>query len=98
MIKPTIGRVVYYYTRQNPKPRAAIVTDVVSDEEIFVTVFDWDGRPYQVDLGGGPTSVRLRQPGAHKRDEGQWCEWMPYQVKKSTGSELGEKDAGVQAI
>ena len=34
----------------------------------------------------------VTQPGSH------FAEWMPYQIKKPTGSESGEKAAGTQVV
>jgi hypothetical protein len=94
MIKPTVGRVVHFYESENQaEPWAAFITGVHDDETVAVTVF-----PPQ----GGTTwlpSTPLRQPGTdNKKLKGPWCEWMPYQVKKQTGSESGEKEAGIEEI
>lgn len=79
MIQPTIGRVVWYWPRlrnpgtQSSQPQAAIVTWVHSDVLVNLVVFDANGRP------SGRTSVELYQ-GQPDRPDGEYCEWMPYQV------------------
>lgn len=93
VITPTVGRIVHFYGKDCEDPRAAIVTCVHSDTKVNLTVFGSTGVAY------GMTNVPLIQPGQEK-DESvvQFCEWMPYQVKKDTGSESGEKEAGTQTI
>lgn len=94
MITPTIGRIVYFRKNQNSGIQAAIITAVWGDRCINVAVFDGNGNPEK----DPPTSVTLLQEGDNKPSDGPYCEWMPYQVKKSTGSESGEKSAGLQSI
>jgi len=94
MIKPTVGRVVYFYDNSNPNPQAAIIAAVHTDTCINAAIFDSNGIP----LTYPPRSIRLVQPGEERPPEGPFCEWMPYQVKKPTGSESGEKAAGNQTI
>jgi hypothetical protein len=93
MIKPTVGRIVHYFAGDQlpDKPFAAIITHVWSDCRINVTVFAQDGHSY------GLGRVFLSQPG-EEIPRGDYCAWMPYQQKKSFGSESGEKEAGVEKI
>jgi hypothetical protein len=97
MITPTIGRIVSYFeippvSFEPSGPLAAIVTHVWNDRMVNLAVLNGNGDVH------GRTSVRLRQPEDAPGGEYCWCEWMPYQVKKPTGSESGEKAAGVQVI
>ena len=98
MIEPTIGRIVYFYETPPAEgakidgPYAAIITQVWNDRMVNLTVFYPSGTTL------GRSSIVLRQPGDLPAGEYSWCEWMPYQIKKPTGSESGEKAAGVQRI
>lgn len=79
MIKPTVGRVVWYYppgASHEGQPQAAMIAYVHSDMMINVGGFDQNGKPF------ADTSVLLLQdedsygnPGG-----GAWAKWMPYQV------------------
>lgn len=77
MIKPTIGRVVWFHEAfvpdQPQQPRAAIVCYVHGDNCVNLAVFDQNGVP------SGHTSVFLRQEGV-EAPNGPFCEWMPYQI------------------
>jgi hypothetical protein len=83
MIKPTVGRVVWFYPPKfaeggfnaphEGEPCAAIVAKVWSDTMVNLSVFDANG------VSHARTSVRLVQEGT-KRPDGYFCEWMPYQV------------------
>lgn len=77
MIKPTIGRVVWFHEPFKPdtleQPRAAIVCYVHSDRCVNLAVFDENGNT------SGKTSVPLRQEG-DVAPSGEFCEWMPYQI------------------
>lgn len=94
MIEPTVGRIVWFYKHVDDRwkgPLAAIVVEVHSNRLVNLCVFGNDGVPR------AETSVTLAQP----EDEvggSDYCAWMPYQVKKATGSESGEKGAGEQKI
>ena len=84
MIKPAVGRVVWYHpsdydlghTRALPPGEtcAAIVTYVHGDRMVNLVVFDVNG-------GSHPrTSVQLVQDDVQSPAAGHsWCEWMPYQ-------------------
>lgn len=85
MIKPTIGRVVWFtpaasisrtFRIDDKQPCAALITYVWSDRLVNLVVFDHAGSPHSC------TSVTLLQA----EDEvpvvlgGNYCEWMPYQI------------------
>jgi len=91
MITPTVGRIVLFSDDEEYDKCAAIVCHVHSDRMVNLAVFNSSG------YHEGKTSVPLVQP-EDERPTGMYCEWMPYQVKKETGSESGEKAAGTQAI
>ncbi len=79
MIKPTIGRVVWYWPPQNPQPvqpLAAIVTHVWSDTCVNLAIFNENGCPIE----RPPTSILLVQEGVERPTGGHFCEWMPYQI------------------
>lgn len=87
MIKPTIGRVVWYTQYQNEhltcddsQPLAAMVCYVYSDSMVNLVVHDANGNSIP------KTSVPLFQGDASECPEGSCC-WMPYQQKQA------EKDA-----
>lgn len=89
-IRPTIGRIVWYWREPNhaadAQPEAAIVTHVHTDSLVNLAVFDRDGGACGVRL------VVLRQPG-----EGvpavSYCEWMPYQQGQAAKTEAAEAAA-----
>ena len=100
MIMPTVGRIVHFIAlndRMHPSefdplaPLAAIITWVFNDHMVNLRVFDA--------VGGaeGRQSVPFVQPGETPPDR-SYCCWMPYQVKKSHGSESGEPAAGTETI
>ena len=94
MIKPTVGRIVWYHptsrdTGPTPltQPLAAIVSHVHSDTLVNLSVFDANGSQYS------RTSVTLVQ-GDEIAEIGQ-CEWMPFQkgqAVKAESLEDGVKD------
>ena len=78
MIKPTVGRVVWY-TTGNPadnQPLAAIIAHVWSDTCVNLAIFDANGVP----LPKPPTSIHLVQDESELPLSGHYCSWMPYQV------------------
>ena len=98
-IKPTVGRIVYYTPASDDPnyahaPLAAIIAQVFTSTCVNLAIFDAHGRPYEQP----PTSIRLVQPFEEAPEDGPFCEWMPYQVKKPTGSESGEVAAGTETI
>lgn len=88
MIKPTIGRVMWFWwddiaTRDaNALPCAALVTFVHSDDCVNLAVFDRnsDARPMQ--------AVQLWN-GDGPRPRSFHCEWMPYQKGQAAKVEAG---------
>jgi hypothetical protein len=110
MIQPTVGRIVWYkpYSTEgyavgpmgeasgpdfkNDARCAAIITCVHSERCVNLTVFDANGETHPA------TSVTLIQPEDEQEQSHGFCEWMPYQVKKPTGSESGEAAAGTQIV
>jgi|AMFO01.1.fsa_nt_gi hypothetical protein len=106
MIKPTVGRVVHYYPLQHELtlgpygvPLAALVVSVHNDNLVSLCVFGTSGDP------SPHASVPLVQPDVDEnpylppnRHRAGYCCWMPYQVKKDTGSESGEQEAGTETI
>lgn len=94
MIKPTIGRVVWY-TPNIPGTDeklavgstgvlAAIVVNVWSDTVVNLAVFDANGDQYS------RTSVLLIQDDAPKPPQGYYCEWMPYQIGQAAKEQSKE--------
>jgi hypothetical protein len=103
MIKPSIGRVVWFTpatsdfpTAPEPKlsydgkqPLAAIVTYVHSDTMVNLAVFDTNGTNISC------TSVPLHQP-ENERPTAYFCEWMPYQQAVAKGQIAPTLHAGDQ--
>lgn len=76
MIKPSIGRVVWFYDEKHldgEQPKAALVCHVWSDTCVNLAVFDANGS------ASNRTSVLLYQ-GEGERPSRMFAEWMPYQV------------------
>ena len=88
MIKPTIGRVVWFHHgKDGQQPLAALVAYVHSDTMVNLAVFDPNGVPFN------KTSVTLVQEGA-PIPAGMYCEWMPYQKGQAAKTEALEKKLG----
>jgi hypothetical protein len=82
MIKPTIGRVVWYWLAHGTpqsKPLAAIVCHVETDFLVNLAVFDVEGNQ------SGATGVPLIQDD-QERPTTHYCEWMPYQKQVAAGT------------
>lgn len=95
MIKPVVGRVVWYWTSNaaraaGAQPLAAQVAHVWSDTCINIGYLDANGRP------SAATSVRLVQDGEDYPSTGPFCEWMPYQKGQAAKAEAAEKSAEVR--
>lgn len=76
MIKPTIGRVVWFWPdikNENNQPLAAVVAHVWSDTCVNLAVFDANG------FASSRTSVLLHQEGS-PQPSACFAEWMPYQI------------------
>lgn len=80
MIKPTIGRVVWFQPAKQAdqplrtQPYPALICYVHSDSLINVAYFNEGG------TACSGTSVRLVQEGEDVPANGYFTEWMPYQV------------------
>ena len=85
MIKPTVGRVVWFYSSKAPEqPLAAIVSKVHSDRMVNVLAIAEEGIPY------GQTSVQLLQDDDKPSGGAFWCAWMPYQLGQAARTEAAE--------
>ena len=87
MIKPTIGRVVWFHpsgASANQQPNAALIAYVHSDTTVNLAVFDCNG------VAESHTSVYLHQENAPKPTS-YYCEWMPYQQGQAAKTEALEK-------
>ncbi len=91
MIKPTVGRVVWY--RAHPEdhrksidaqPCAAIIAYVHSDELVNLMVIGHDGVAFS------KADVTLVQEEGETVEAG-WCQWMPYQKGQAAKTEALEK-------
>jgi hypothetical protein len=81
MIKPTIGRVVWYYDedyQSGEQPRAGIVTFVWEDDLVNLCTFTEEGLPKP------KQSVTLRQDSSSELYP--YCAWMPYQIGQAKAS------------
>lgn len=92
MIKPTIGRVVWFWpaNRTQPEqPLAALIAHVWNDRMVNLAYFDSNG------IARNATSVRLQQDGDTDLPTaaGDYCEWMPYQKGQAARTEQLEKAA-----
>lgn len=94
MIKPSVGRVVWYRPAgaTHLPPHAALITHVWSDVCVNLAVFDAEGKPY------ARTSVPLAQADGAP-PVGSFAEWMPYQLGQAAKTEalqneLAEATAG----
>lgn len=87
-IKPTVGRVVWFYRANSfdttafaapaeGEPLAAIVTRVWNDRGVNLAVFDANGVTHP------RTSVPLVQEGDDVPEHGPYATWMPYQVSQA---------------
>lgn len=95
MIKPSIGRVVWFWEsaiaaqRENAQPNAALVVFVHNDELVNLTVFSDVGYP------GAYQHIPLWQ-GEGERPQGMHCEWMPYQKGQAAKAEAGGDFTGLE--
>lgn len=83
IIKPTVGRVVWFYPSAHPageQPLAAIVAHVWSDTCVNLAIFDANGVPFPKP----PTSIQLIQEGDGIPTH-DYCTWMPYQKSVASG-------------
>lgn len=91
MIKPTIGRVVWYHPPKSPskdQPHAALVSFVHSDTTVNLAVFNDRGEHYNA------TSVFLWDGESEFPQSvaaSGYAEWMPYQKGQAAKTEELEK-------
>lgn len=100
MIKPTIGRIVWYHPgpnnsqlRLDTQPFAAIIAGVIDEHTVNLTCFDADGYPWPM------RGVHLCQDD--EQPEQYTAEWMPYQIGQAKKYEEGAApvlDAKLQKI
>lgn len=102
-IKPTVGRVVWFYPHANSgeagfeptsagEPLAAVIARVWSDGMVNLTVFDASGKPHS------RTSVELLQePGPARAASGGFCTWMPFQKGQAKAQEK-QADAAAASV
>lgn len=89
MIKPTVGRIVWYHkdksqteiVQYEDTPLAAIVCMVWSDRVVNLRVIDANGQAWPV------TSVELIQEGETIPGGSRYCTWMPYQIGQAKKEE-----------
>lgn len=81
MIKPTVGRVIWYYPEKHEnlhvngkEPLAAMIAMVHDDRSINIGGFTADGSVFS------RTSVKLVQEGDDQPVDESHATWMPYQV------------------
>lgn len=90
MIKPTIGRVVWFFDKNRQadlsQPLDAHIVYVYNDTMVNIAGFDQNGVPF------AQTSVFLRADETVPTN-GQpfWCEWMPYQQGQAKKHETEAK-------
>lgn len=100
MIKPTIGRIVWYHPgpnnsqlRLDTQPFAAIIAGVIDEHTVNLTCFDADGYPWPM------RGVHLCQDG--EQPEQYQAEWPPYKIGQAKKYEEGAApvlDAKLQKI
>lgn len=88
MIKPTVGRIVYFFGgAQSPihcptnEPLAAIITAVINEHLLNLAVFDYVGHVHPV------TNCPLIQPGQATKLSATHCTWMSYQIAQAPSSQ-----------
>lgn len=101
-IKPTVGRVVWFYPSAAPlpegfavpelgQPLAAIVARVWHERSVNLAVFDANGVSHAFQ------SVPLIQEGEEAPD-GHHAAWMPYQISQAKKAEDSANDAQKSAV
>lgn len=91
MIKPTIGRVVWFHPGKGfdgahlDQPLPALIAYVHTDHLINIGGWDANGVPFRA------TSVELAQEGMTPTTS-WYCEWMPYQKGQAAKYEALEKE------
>lgn len=95
MIKPTVGRVVWYRPFLDPgavesEPLAAMIAHVGSDRLVNLAVFD------AVGASNSRKGVPLLQDGDPRPHGGGFAEWMPYQKGQAAKTEAVEAQLSLQ--
>ena len=86
MIKPTIGRVVWFWPSNAPSEGESMVCHDAEQPMSAQVIFVWSDccvNLYVIDhagVGRALTSVALVQANEPKPEDGRYCEWMPYQM------------------
>jgi len=92
MIKPTIGRVLWYHsTMEHEQPLAALVSFVHSDTEVNLGGFHANGRPFNA------INVKLWQGEGERPVNTEYCEWMPYQQGQAAKTQEAESKLAATA-
>jgi len=91
MIKPTIGRVMWFWpvkSERGAQPYASLVTYVHDDNMVNLVAFTTDGVPFPAG------SVAIVQDGSpYVAGDLPYAEWMPYQVGQAKRHEADAKPA-----
>lgn len=95
MIKPTIGRQVWYWgtveeREDNLQPQAATVCYVHGDDRVNISVLSHKGEYFFVEF------AKLLQDN-EKPVAPSFCEWMPYQKGQAVKNEALELAAAARA-
>jgi len=89
MIKPTIGRVMWYWPEKqfrDDQPWAAFVVKVWDDNMVNLTVCNHEGNVQP------KTSVPVVQDGSpYTAGDSPYVEWMPYQIGQAKKHETEDK-------
>ncbi len=89
MIKPTIGRIMWYWPdaqSRGEQPWAAIVTCVHGDNMVNLAVWDHEGN------AKFKHSVPIVQDGSpYTVGDSPYVEWMPYQIGQAKKHEAENK-------
>lgn len=85
VIFPTVGRIVLYHPANTDLSLAAIITKVIDDSTINLTVFRGDGIPFSA------VNTLLLQEDHTKPFSQDWATWMPYQKGQAAKTEEIEK-------
>jgi hypothetical protein len=84
MIKPTVGRPVWYYPPGrllHDQPLAAVIVHIFNDRMVNLAIFLRNGNA----MVDPPTSIPLLQDGDENPPTGMgYCTWMPYQIAKAS--------------
>lgn len=86
MIKPTVGRVVWFFPEHrhaDDQPLAAMIARVHSDTCVNLAITHPSGSP----MLNPPTSIRLVQEGETPPADSDYCTWMPYQMGQAAKTE-----------